>query len=72
MPSPRPSSGTSNLVASAPHAFDDESVRTGHLRIALPTRDVIGPAKGTLMERHRMTADLAATGELTVDRKRSG
>jgi hypothetical protein len=30
-----------------------------HLRIAVETRDVIGQAKGILMERHKITADEA-------------
>jgi GAF domain-containing protein len=33
--------------------------RTGELRTAIASRDVIGQAKGILMERHRLTADQA-------------
>ncbi len=33
--------------------------RTGNLGVALATRDVIGQAKGVLMERYRITADAA-------------
>jgi GAF domain-containing protein len=36
-----------------------EARRAGQLRYALSTRDVIGQAKGILMERHRITADEA-------------
>ena len=36
-----------------------EARRSGQLRQALSTRDVIGQAKGILMERHRITADEA-------------
>ena len=36
-----------------------EAHRAGQLRKALSTRDVIGQAKGILMERHRITADEA-------------
>lgn len=84
-----------SLLAAQAAAAAVAAVRTGNLRIALHTRDVIGQAKGILMERHKITAerafdlmigasqqthrkladvaaDLAATGELTLDRKRSG
>jgi GAF domain-containing protein len=36
-----------------------EAQRTEQLRLALANRDVIGAAKGILMERHRITADAA-------------
>ena len=36
-----------------------EAHRTGQMRQALANRDVIGQAKGILMERHRITADEA-------------
>jgi AmiR/NasT family two-component response regulator len=36
-----------------------EAQRTGQLHTALGNRDLIGPAKAILMERHRMTADAA-------------
>jgi GAF domain-containing protein len=36
-----------------------EAQRTDQLRAALANRDVIGQAKGILMERHRITADAA-------------
>ncbi|MBW0117211.1 GAF and ANTAR domain-containing protein [Pseudonocardia abyssalis] len=36
-----------------------ERLRTDQLRAALDRRDVIGQAKGILMERHRITADAA-------------
>jgi AmiR/NasT family two-component response regulator len=36
-----------------------EARRTGQMRQALANRDVIGQAKGILMERHRITADEA-------------
>ena len=38
-----------------------EAHRVGQLRQALASRDVIGQAKGILMERHRITADQAFT-----------
>jgi AmiR/NasT family two-component response regulator len=41
-----------------------EAQRTGQLHTALGNRDLIGQAKGILMERHRMTAD-AAFGNLS-------
>ena len=36
-----------------------EAQRTDQLHTALDNRDVIGQAKGILMERHRITADVA-------------
>ena len=36
-----------------------EAQRVGQLRTAMANRDVIGQAKGILMERHRLTADAA-------------
>ncbi|SHG29360.1 GAF and ANTAR domain-containing protein [Geodermatophilus nigrescens] len=49
------------LTAAAGHAAlaIDAVRRTAHLAVALESRDVIGQAKGVLMERHRVTADTA-------------
>ena len=69
--------GAMNLYNRAPHAFTDESWRTGmafaahaavalaqvqendQLREAIDSRDVIGQAKGILMERHGLTGGQA-------------
>jgi GAF domain-containing protein len=69
--------GTLSLVATAPHAFDEQAealaaVFAAHATLALATlrelrqliamagsRDVIGQAKGILIERHRVDADQA-------------
>ncbi|WP_432503438.1 GAF and ANTAR domain-containing protein [Kineococcus arenarius] len=69
--------GALDLLAAAPHAFDEESAEVGqlfvahaatalaateqvnNLQVAIASRDVIGQAKGILMERFKITADQA-------------
>jgi AmiR/NasT family two-component response regulator len=40
-------------------SFEREQARVGQLYEAIGTRDVIGQAKGVLMERHQISADQA-------------
>jgi GAF domain-containing protein len=48
-----------NLLAALAALALVDAERTENLRIGLRNRDVIGQAKGILMERHRITADAA-------------
>ncbi|MBV8385259.1 MAG: ANTAR domain-containing protein, partial [Acidimicrobiia bacterium] len=43
----------------APHGVADLELEIEHLRRALVSRDVIGQAKGIIMERFKVTADEA-------------
>jgi hypothetical protein len=58
---PGPGPDRSTLATVAGHAALALATlqRTGHLSVALASRDVIGQAKGVLMERYRITADTA-------------
>ena len=81
---------TGTLLATHAAVAAVAAAESGHMRIALQSRDVIGQAKGILMERFRITAEqafdlliaasqnshrklnevaaeLAATGELSLD-----
>jgi hypothetical protein len=49
----------SRIVAGVPSETEDLVAEVAHLRAALESRDVIGQAKGILMERHGIGADEA-------------
>ena len=81
--------GAMNLYNRAPHAFTEESRRSGlpfaahaavalaqvqqreHLLKAVDSRDLIGQAKGILMERHKLTAAQAFALLTTVSQHRN-
>lgn len=49
----------SRIVSGLPSPIDDLVAEVAHLRVALESRDVIGQAKGILMERHSIGAEEA-------------
>ncbi|HEX7133710.1 MAG TPA: ANTAR domain-containing protein [Iamia sp.] len=58
----------SRIVAGVPSETDDLVAEVAHLRVALESRDVIGQAKGILMERHGIGADEAFARLVTMSR----